>query len=161
MVGLLKYYYLLQFSYWLQQMLILIAKIEKPRKDYRELVIHVRAPFSATLTRVSLPRPPSIADGRRRCRRLRPRQHWVTLWLIGWSYAVNLTMIGNAVFITMDVSDVFLAIAKCVNYAEGKKSTGFWSTVCFAWFVVVWTYLRHWLNIRILWSVWNEFDLIP
>lgn len=70
-------------------------------------------------------------------------------------------MIGNAIFITMDISDVFLAVAKCVNYAEGKKSTGFWSTVCFAWFVVVWTYLRHWLNIRILWSVWYEFDLIP
>lgn len=48
MVGLLKYYYLLQFSYWLQQMLILIAKIEKPRKDYRELVIHVR-PFLSSV----------------------------------------------------------------------------------------------------------------
>lgn len=30
----------LQFSYWLQQMIIVVLKIEKPRKDYFELVIH-------------------------------------------------------------------------------------------------------------------------
>lgn len=37
----LKTYYLLQAAYWLQQTIILIAKIEKPRKDYNELVAHV------------------------------------------------------------------------------------------------------------------------
>ncbi|CED83969.1 Protein transporter of the TRAM (translocating chain-associating membrane) superfamily [Phaffia rhodozyma] len=123
----IKYYYLLQFSYWLQQMFILVLKIEKPRKDYAELVMH----------------------------------HCVTLWLIGWSYAINLTMIGNAVFVTMDISDVFLALAKCVNYSEGPKSSGIASTILFGWFVIVWTYLRHYLNFIILWSVWFEFDLIP
>jgi hypothetical protein len=38
------------------------------------------------------------------------RQHIVTLWLIGWSYSFNLTYIGNAVFVSMDVSDIFLAV---------------------------------------------------
>ncbi len=38
----LKVYYLLQAAYWLQQTIILAAKIEKPRKDFRELVAHVR-----------------------------------------------------------------------------------------------------------------------
>lgn len=89
----MKWYYLLQASYWAQQLFVLVLKIEKPRKDYTELVIH----------------------------------HLVTIWLIGcvkdvrgrdmarltgpfsWSYLVNLTWIGNAVFITMDWSDVFLA----------------------------------------------------
>ncbi|KAG0168754.1 chitin deacetylase [Apophysomyces sp. BC1034] len=33
-----KYYYLLQFAYWLQQ--IFVLQIEAPRKDYRELVAH-------------------------------------------------------------------------------------------------------------------------
>lgn len=37
----LKVYYLLQASYWLQQTIILAAKIEKPRKDFKELVAHV------------------------------------------------------------------------------------------------------------------------
>ncbi|KAG2182365.1 hypothetical protein INT43_007295 [Umbelopsis isabellina] len=35
---LFKYYYLVQFSYWLQQ--IFVLQIEAPRKDYRELVLH-------------------------------------------------------------------------------------------------------------------------
>ena len=36
----LKRYYLMQFAYWCQQMLILVLGIEKPRKDYWELVAH-------------------------------------------------------------------------------------------------------------------------
>ncbi|KAL0249771.1 hypothetical protein I308_103073 [Cryptococcus tetragattii IND107] len=118
----LKTYYLLQAAYWLQQTIILIAKIEKPRKDYNELVAH----------------------------------HIVTLWLVGWSYTFYLTYIGVAVFITMDVSDLFLGLAKCVNYVSE-----FYSVPLFAWFTIVWTYMRHYLNIVILYSVWAHFDLIP
>ncbi|KAI9277290.1 TLC domain-containing protein [Phascolomyces articulosus] len=33
-----KYYYLVQFAFWLQQ--IFVLEIEEPRKDYRELVLH-------------------------------------------------------------------------------------------------------------------------
>jgi len=40
MTGVLKAYYLLQFSYWLQQMLVLILRLEKPRSDFNELVVH-------------------------------------------------------------------------------------------------------------------------
>lgn len=36
----LKRYYLMQFSYWLQQLLVLVLQLEKPRKDYWELVAH-------------------------------------------------------------------------------------------------------------------------
>jgi len=36
----LKRYYLMQFSYWLQQLLVLLLGLEKPRKDYKELVCH-------------------------------------------------------------------------------------------------------------------------
>lgn len=36
----MKSYYLLQFAYWTQQLFVLVLKIEKPRKDYTELVIH-------------------------------------------------------------------------------------------------------------------------
>ena len=37
----IKLYYLLQTSYWLQQMLVLILGLEKPRKDFNELIMHV------------------------------------------------------------------------------------------------------------------------
>jgi len=121
--GFMKTFYLLQFSYWLQQFLILVLRLEKPRKDFRELVIH----------------------------------HIVTLWLIGWSYLINLTPIGNAVFITMDVSDIFLALAKTLNYLKLEKI----SVVAFVWFIGVWTYGRHYLNLYILSSVYYEFDLVP
>ena len=36
----LKCYYLMQIAYWCQQMLILVLGVEKPRKDYWELVAH-------------------------------------------------------------------------------------------------------------------------
>ncbi|KIO32764.1 hypothetical protein M407DRAFT_241245 [Tulasnella calospora MUT 4182] len=123
MTKFMKSYYLLQFSYWLQQFLILVLRLEKPRKDFRELVIH----------------------------------HIVTLWLIGWSYLINFTPIGNAVFITMDVSDIFLAFVKLLNYLKLEKA----SVVAFGWLVIVWTYTRHYLNLRILWDVYNHFELVP
>ncbi|KAL7423498.1 sphingosine N-acyltransferase lag1 [Cryptotrichosporon argae] len=118
----LKTYYLMQAAYWCQQAILLVAKVEKPRKDFKELVAH----------------------------------HIVTLWLIGWSYGIYLTYIGVSIFVTMDISDIFLALAKCVNYVDESASVPF-----FAWFVGVWTYFRHYLNIRVLWSVYTQFDLIP
>ncbi|ELU45370.1 TLC domain-containing protein [Rhizoctonia solani AG-1 IA] len=101
MTPLLKTYYLLQASYWTQQLLVLVLGLEKPRKDYLELVIH----------------------------------HLVTIYLISSSYIVNLTWIGNAVFITMDVSDVFLALSKIFNYLKMNKT----KFVSFGWFTVVWS----------------------
>src|SRR6266498_5076446 len=35
-----KYYYLIQFGFWLQQITILLLKIEKPRKDFVEMGAH-------------------------------------------------------------------------------------------------------------------------
>ncbi|KAI8447293.1 TLC domain-containing protein [Phakopsora pachyrhizi] len=116
----LKTYYLLQLSYWLQQMLVLSLRLEKPRSDFTELVMH----------------------------------HIVTLWLIGWSYITNLTMIGTAIFVSMDISDVFLGISKCINYTKYQRTSEF----SFAIFLCVWTYFRHWQNLRILYSVYYEYD---
>lgn len=38
--GLFKAYYLLQASYWAQQFIVLVLRLEKPRRDFRELVGH-------------------------------------------------------------------------------------------------------------------------
>ncbi|PPQ68014.1 hypothetical protein CVT26_007377 [Gymnopilus dilepis] len=119
----LKRYYLMQFSYWLQQLVVLVLGLEKPRKDYLELVIH----------------------------------HFVTLWLVGWSYLINLTYIGNAVYMSMDIPDSFLAFSKILNYIQ-------WDTAkiyAFVVFYAIWTYFRHYLNLVILWSVWYELPNVP
>jgi len=43
--GLFKFYYLFQAAYWLQQAIVMLLGIEKPRKDFKELVAHhVRRP---------------------------------------------------------------------------------------------------------------------
>ncbi|KAJ7180187.1 longevity assurance proteins LAG1/LAC1 [Mycena crocata] len=119
----LKRYYLMQMSYWCQQLIVLVLGLEKPRKDFAELVAH----------------------------------HLVTLWLVGWSYLVNLTLIGNAVYMSMDIPDMFLAFSKLLNYIQWERA----KVVSFAVFVCVWSYFRHYLNLVILWSVWTEFDLVP
>ncbi|KAH7914205.1 TLC domain-containing protein [Hygrophoropsis aurantiaca] len=119
----LKRYYLMQSAYWCQQLIVLLLRLEKPRKDYTELVAH----------------------------------HFVTLWLIFWSYLVNMTLMGNAVYMSMDIPDAFLAFSKLLNYMRWGKS----KVVSFVVFLCVWTYFRHWLNLVMLWSVWYEFDLVP
>jgi acyl-CoA-dependent ceramide synthase len=118
----LKRYYLMHSAYWLQQLIVLLLRLEKPRKDYSELVAH----------------------------------HFVTLWLIGWSYFVNMTLIGNAVYMSMDIPDVFLAMSKILNYLDLTRA----KLVAFIVFLGVWTYFRHYLNIMMLWSVWTEFELV-
>jgi acyl-CoA-dependent ceramide synthase len=72
-----KAYYLLQASYWAQQAIVLLLMLEKPRKDFKELVLH----------------------------------HIVTLALIWLSYRFHFTYMGIAVYITMDISDFFLAVS--------------------------------------------------
>jgi len=124
MRGVLKTFYLLQLSYWLQQLLVLALRIEKPRSDYVELCLH----------------------------------HIVTLWLVGWSYTINLTYIGVAIFFSMDIADVFLAFSKLLNYSGLQRT----SECTFACLLCVWAYFRHYQNLRILHSVWYEYgDLVP
>jgi hypothetical protein len=72
----LKRYYLMHAAYWCQQLLVMATGLEKPRKDFNELIAH----------------------------------HLVTLWMIGWSYLVNVTRFGNAVYLSMDVPDAFFAV---------------------------------------------------
>ncbi|KAJ7189145.1 longevity assurance proteins LAG1/LAC1 [Mycena filopes] len=116
----LKRYYLLQTAYWVQQFLVLVLGLEKPRKDYTELVAH----------------------------------HVVTLFLVIVSYVMNLTYIGSAVYMSMDIPDMFLALSKLLNYIQYNTLNYF----VFTAFVGSWTYFRHYLNLTILWSVWFDLD---
>ncbi|QPG73797.1 hypothetical protein FOA43_001111 [Brettanomyces nanus] len=118
---LFKLYYLGQAGFWAQQSVVLTLQLEKPRKDFKELVFH----------------------------------HIVTMLLIGLSYRFHFTWMGLAVYITMDISDFFLAVSKTLNYLNSPLITPFFFS-----FVVVWFYARHYLNIKILWSVLTEFRTV-
>lgn len=37
---LIKRYYLMQLAYWVQQLFVLVLGLEKPRKDFKALVVH-------------------------------------------------------------------------------------------------------------------------
>lgn len=118
-----KVYYLGQASFWVQQLVVLILQLEKPRKDFKELVLH----------------------------------HIITIALIWCSYRFHFTWMGIAVYVTMDVSDFFLALSKTINYVNPDLIFTGPSLVVF---VFVWVYLRHYQNLRILWSVLTEFRLV-
>ncbi|CEP60898.1 TLC domain-containing protein LALA0_S02e02190g [Lachancea lanzarotensis] len=116
-----KVFYLGQAAFWTQQACVLALLLEKPRKDFKELIFH----------------------------------HIVTLSLIWLSYVFHFTKMGLAVYITMDVSDFFLSLSKTLNYMDSVLTPPF-----FVFFVVSWTYLRHYVNIKILWSLLTEFRTV-
>ncbi|MCJ1402002.1 hypothetical protein MMC11_005221 [Xylographa trunciseda] len=116
--GLFKVYYLLQASYWAQQAIVLMLLLEKPRKDFKELVGH----------------------------------HIVTLALIWLSYRFHFTYMGLAVYITHDISDLFLATSKTLNYLNSSLTVPYFSL-----FMCVWLYLRHYLNLVILYATVTTF----
>lgn len=113
-----KAFYLGQAAFWVQQSVVLILQLEKPRKDFKELVLH----------------------------------HIITIALIWCSYRFHFTWMGLAVFVTMDVSDFFLATSKTLNYLNSPLTGPF-----LVIFVIVWIYLRHYINLKILYSVLTEF----
>ncbi|KAJ4423950.1 sphingosine N-acyltransferase lag1 [Gnomoniopsis sp. IMI 355080] len=116
-----KFYYLFQAAYWAQQLIVLVLGMEKPRKDYKELVCH----------------------------------HLVSLALIGLSYRFHFTYMGLAVYITHDISDFFLATSKSLNYIDSA-----WQGPYFSVFVGIWIYLRHYLNLKIIFSIFTEFRTV-
>jgi acyl-CoA-dependent ceramide synthase len=118
---LFKSFYLLQASFWAQQSVVLMLQLEKPRKDFKELVFH----------------------------------HVVTMSLIFLSYRFHFTWIGLAIYITMDVSDFFLATSKTLNYLDAAITGPF-----FILFMGIWIYLRHYINIKVLYSILTEFSTV-
>ncbi|KAJ2308348.1 Sphingosine N-acyltransferase lag1 [Coemansia sp. RSA 2706] len=78
--------------------------------------------------------------------------HFVTCNLLGWSMYMNYTRIGNAILCCMDFSDIFLSGTKCMRYLKLEKT----SVVSFAVFIMTWIYTRHYLYMKIMWSITFE-----
>ncbi|CAN9132537.1 unnamed protein product [Alternaria alternata] len=85
-----KAYYLLQASYWAQQAIVLLLMLEKPRKDFKELVAH----------------------------------HVITT-------------------------------SKCLNYIDSPIVGPY-----FFVFMCVWGYTRHYINLKIIWSILTTFKTV-
>lgn len=152
MTGEFKFYYLFQAAYWVQQAMVIGLKLEKPRKDYNQLVGH----------------------------------HIVTLILIALSYRFHFTYMGLAVFVTHDLSDCTFAVGLAslppfslslpssfhpkltspflLNFGQTSKTLHYinsrFTAPYFVFFIGTWIYLRHYLNLRILWSEFNEFKTV-
>ena len=81
--------------------------------------------------------------------------HIITLALIGLSYRFHFAKMGIAVYITHDISDFFLATSKIFNYLDSIVVGPY-----FGLFAGVWIYLRHYINLRILWATLTEFKTV-
>ncbi|KAL8671024.1 MAG: hypothetical protein Q9168_004456 [Polycauliona sp. 1 TL-2023] len=81
--------------------------------------------------------------------------HIVTLALIWLSYRFHFTYMGLAVYITHDISDFFLATSKSLSYIDAWCITSYFSL-----FIAVWVYLRHYINLVILYSITTTFASI-
>ncbi|KAK7989498.1 hypothetical protein PG989_009813 [Apiospora arundinis] len=81
--------------------------------------------------------------------------HIVSLALIALSYRFHFTYMGLAVYITHDISDFFLATSKTMNYLDSVFMGPY-----FALFMGMWIYLRHYLNLKILFSLFTEFRTV-
>ncbi|KAF9106960.1 sphingosine N-acyltransferase lag1 [Mortierella sp. AM989] len=114
----MKWYYLIQFAFWLQQLLLAILGIEKRRKDFLEFMIH----------------------------------HIITCLLVGFSYSLNFTSVGHAIFCAMDFSDIVLAACKMLKYMKKDRL----ADVGFVFFVFTWVLSRHYYYGIIVWSVFTE-----
>lgn len=137
--GVFKAYYLLQAAYWSQQAIVLLLQLEKPRKDFKELVGH----HIITVALIWLSY----------------RFHFGFMGL-----AVYITHDISDCFLAVSASGIpassrlsthSLQTSKVLNYLDSPVTTPF-----FALFVVVWTYARHYINLMILWSVLTEFKTV-
>ncbi|KAI1351589.1 TLC domain-containing protein [Xylaria sp. FL0043] len=81
--------------------------------------------------------------------------HIVTVSLIALSYRFHFTMMGVLVYVTHDISDFFLATSKALNYIDSPLQ-GPYFTLC----IIVWVYLRHYINLKILASILTEFRTV-
>ncbi|ORZ37007.1 TLC domain-domain-containing protein [Catenaria anguillulae PL171] len=78
--------------------------------------------------------------------------HFVTCALIISSYYTNFTRVGCAILATMDVGDIFLSTAKCLNYIRWRKTCD----AMFVAFVGVWIYSRHYVYNVIVASIYRD-----
>jgi len=128
-----KAYYLLQASYWTQQMIVLLLMLEKPRKDFKELVAHhiitlslIALSYKFHFTRIGL----AVYI-----------THDVSDFFLAVSHILKMMRFAE------HQTDA-LQTSKVLNYLDSPLVVPY-----FVIFIFAWTYLRHYHNLRILASI--------
>ncbi|KAJ1791227.1 Sphingosine N-acyltransferase lag1 [Coemansia sp. RSA 2399] len=75
--------------------------------------------------------------------------HIITCNLMCWSLYMNFTRIGNVILCLMDSSDIFLSGTKCTRYLGFERV----SVVSFVVFIISWIYTRHYLYLKVMYSI--------
>ncbi len=180
----LKTYYLMQASYWMQQLIILVMGVERPRKDFPELVAHVgvhcRNGVRRSLKKASclvmahllelqrlgeyLEWQPEADRTAHSYWRLRLRHYGCVGCLPGCKRTrPNLKDLADVIHSWPSAS----TMSTRPGLHPGSRGSS-WSgrkyrpSCCFLSLLAdPIRYMRHYLNLKLLWSVYTEFDLIP
>jgi len=83
--------------------------------------------------------------------------HFVTIFMVVFSYTYNWTHIGSAILLNLDCADLLLYFTKLINYIKYQTL----SNIMFIVFTLVWIVTRHYLFIIIVLSVWNDGYKLP
>jgi len=78
--------------------------------------------------------------------------HFITIFMVGFSYNYNWTHIGSAILLNLDCADLLLYFTKIINYIKYQTL----SNIMFVTFTLVWIVTRHYFFIIIILSVWND-----
>jgi sphingoid base N-palmitoyltransferase len=83
--------------------------------------------------------------------------HWVTVALIGYSYATGLTKVGVVIMFLHDVTDPLLEAAKLTKYARSPEfvTNGVFVLFLLGWFATRVFYYPLWVIRSVLWECWD------
>ena len=175
----LKAYYLTQSAYWCQQLIVLLLRLEKPRKDYYELVAHHFVTLwlvgcACLLLPVHIGPPVHFQTGGATSStshslamlctsawtcRIRSSLYVLFFQLLSpseCSHRYPGAQVAQLPAVGQDqdgcVLRIHLRLEVRLRHIEMRRNPLINHTC---------SYFRHWLNWVILYSVWYEFDLMP
>jgi acyl-CoA-dependent ceramide synthase len=146
-LAIFKFYYLFQAAYWSQQAIVMLLGLEKPRKDFYELVAH----HIITLTLISLSY----------------RFHFTYIGLVVYithdisDFFLAASYIGflSIPYALRELSRVVLM--KCMQLSKSLHYIGCPVVeLYFGTSIVSWIYFRHYQNLRLIYSLCTEFETV-
>ena len=162
--GVFKFYYLFQAAYWAQQAIVLVIGMEKPRKDYNELVCHhivslaligLSYRFHFTYMGLAVYVTHDISDFflAVRCHPSSSLPPSLPTSLPEPPLPQGVPVHARAV--KKLTRELCIQTSKSLNYIDHWLTPPY-----FAFFMGVWIYMRHYLNLKIILSLLTEFPYV-
>ncbi len=136
-----KFYYLFQAAFWVQQAIVMLLGLERPRKDFRELIAHHIITISLIFFSY--------------------RFHFTYIGIAVYvthdlsDYFLAVSSLFSLLYVIKVCSNEFLQISKSLNYLDHPAQS-----YSFALCIAAWIYLRHYINLDILRSIVTEYSTI-